>query len=936
MRSKNYHHKNLFFFLFFFLSSLGFGVDSIVYDYSITKISTSNTFTPNQNLTYTIKIQNNSSTITMDSFTVEDVLSTITALSADGTNKTVFSSSNIAVTAVAGTTSSSVGTFSASGDLLATGVKIAPNDFITYTITAKVNSGIVGPIVNTATSKSPQNDIKSSALTINSVAPSLSLSKIVDKSTYGPGDTLIYTITLQNTGSGIAYNYKLNDYISSLNLGLANAGGVSASDITAVPFSSWNILASLGSGSINSISNLIKNGGVVSNTDLSDVVTIFPGEKIVYTITGVTKATSISNISNVANLLDSNNNSVTSSTALSSANTLADNATAVITKVPLVNEYTPGETIAYTITVSNPTNNFMNNLEIKDYITKIMATQLDGTQGSAFDSWDLVINGTTGVGTAPGTNLLNQTGDLNIIADIGPSGSITYTLTAKTKLTTVGTILDESTDDNVTESGVGVKMSSPILDVAKNVDNSEYIPGDYLTYTLDVSNPGDGYATNVNVVDNLANIKTTLIDGTKGLAYSSWVITANIYDISSGTPVLITNSSETSYPGFNLNSSVSGGSTDNFVVTNAVIGPNRLIRYTIQTLINPKAMGIIKNTATINGSLKADKSSKTRASKISITKDATDSYAVGTDKVIEYTVVVSNDLVAGIAKSVTVSDNISEILATLLDGSASVNPFSSWIIETPILVGEATKSTGVFPVTNKNLADVIDISPGGSVTYKILATLKTPTNTNIVYGPIQNKAKANSLTATATTNPKLPNLNISKTAVKTSFRTSGLINFKVIVTNTGEGYANNANIQDILDPAIYTNVQITGVATGIGTITGILNNQLSSLNATVNIAPGGSITYYISATVNPTYTGLEIVNSASIKDVQNDLSQTTFVTVTRDDDIMDEDHLSVDISKSSPSRYFAPGGYITYNITVTNNLDDPKTGKRRSSVMFHC
>ena len=79
------------------------------------------------------------------------------------------------------------------------------------------------------------------------------------------------------------------------------------------------------------------------------------------------------------------------------------------------------------------------------------------------------------------------------------------------------------------------------------------------------------------------------------------------------------------------------------------------------------------------------------------------------------------------------------------------------------------------------------------------------------------------------------------------------------VSNTGAGFATNVVIEDGLSsitttvvgggtgPA-FTGWTIGATSTGVGATTGIVTNN-SNLNTQVTIAPGGSITYTITATV---------------------------------------------------------------------------------------
>ncbi|MGL5901718.1 MAG: hypothetical protein ACRCZO_03465, partial [Cetobacterium sp.] len=202
------------------------------YDFSIAKTATTATYIPGQNLTYKVKIQNNSSTVGITKMKIDDILTSITATSADGSIKSVFAPGSITtLSAVDG--SSNAGTFSPTGNLSATDVSISTNSFVEYTITGKVNDDIVGAINNTAKATDRNGIEKNSAISTLSAAPVPTLTKTQDKATYRPGDTITYTVTVGNTGSGIASNYLVEDLLKNIKGTVANNGTIPSLDLSA-------------------------------------------------------------------------------------------------------------------------------------------------------------------------------------------------------------------------------------------------------------------------------------------------------------------------------------------------------------------------------------------------------------------------------------------------------------------------------------------------------------------------------------------------------------------------------------------------------------------------------------------------------------------------------------------------------------------------------
>ncbi|MGL4533894.1 MAG: hypothetical protein ACRCUA_02350, partial [Fusobacteriaceae bacterium] len=892
-------------------------LDSAKYDFIVGKTSPTPSYIPGQNYTYNVRITNNSASVPITKLKVEDILSTMTATSAGGSVKPVFASGTINITA-ATFGNSSAGVFNSIGDLIATDVNIPTGGFVEYTITGKINDDIVGEIQNTVKVIDRNAVEKTSTLLSSSVAPTLNLTKVQSKATYKPGETITYTVTVENKGTGIASNYLVEDLLDTIKGNVGNNSAVNAADVSATSLlNSWTVNAVVEGGAKKSLSAIVTNGGTTSNTNLLDIVTVFPGEKIVYTITTIAKDTSISDIVNKVDLKKAGTTPITA-TVTAKPVALANNNSIVITKVPTQIEYKPGDTITYTLTVTNAENSFMNNVSINDLINSIKATQIDGSLGPAFDSWDLSVLSFSGTGTSPGTGIItNASGNLAITADIGPTGTIVYEIKAKTKLTTVGTIVDDKplVGDNVLETGPGVKMSTPILEIAKNVNTTEYVPGGTLTYTIDVDNPGDGYATNVLVADKLSAVTTQLIDGTTGPAFQSWVITSKVYNISSATPTLVTSPTDPTSAG-------TYSPTADLDVKNVILGPNRRITYTVVTTLNPKAKGSIKNSASVNGLVYSDKGSQTKSSKISIAKSSpTAIYSVGDTTTIEYDVVVSNSGTAGVALGIKVEDKISEVTAGLLNSMTSVTAFSGWTIAKPVLVGSETKTTLTSATSNINLADTVDISPGGSVTYKITATLKTSTNSEVLYGPITNKAKADNIESINTITPKFPSLNTTKVATVNSFIPGDTVSFKITVSNAGPGYANDALVKDNLNTAYFENIVINGIPSGLGTTTGITNPLNGNLDAIVDIAPGGKVEYTVVAKVKSDYTGNTVSNTVEVKDTQNNLTTSTSATITKQGGTGN----LIDFIKRSNTTTFEPSGTITYYLDVANRLGSEKT-----------
>lgn len=873
---------------------------------------------------YQITIKNTSSTVPITGMSLVDQLSQIYAENASGNLVPALDTSRITILATAGTANSFVGNFNPNEEPNITDISIVPGDEVSYFIRTYVNSNIVGEIQNSATITDRNgNTLIAKDSGIVSQPASITISKsALSSEKYIPGNPIKYLITVKNTGEGIGYNLNVVDNIESITSKLANGGSVSAKDIDeGNPIASWNITANLGEGSTNSTSTLLQNGGVLNNTNLNDAnVIVYPGEEIDYEVTLITKDTAIGEINNTATT-----NNVSSTAIYNPVETIGnENESITIVKSPNQSEYTPGGTISYNIVVRNLDTKFANNVEITDAISKIISLNTNGETSAVVKSWSLNFISKTGNGTAQGDfdygaeNLGTQ--DLNLIADIGPGGEIVYKLNITINPNIVGKIYDEDLSGTVVENGNGISMSPYKLELQKEVKETEYTPGQTVEYTITVSNTGNGTAVNIPVQDIFSNIKTTLVTGEQGLAYTGTIVTANVYDINGK---LVDSGPDT--PG------ISDKLVNTDLNVKAILSPGNSIEYKVVATINPLADQRIINTALVDGELTSDRGVVTRTTNVSVNKsvDKT-SYPNNlgvdgnylTDEVITYTLTVSNSSESGIAMNVPVQDSISTIKAELLSGGSSLVFKPGWTIETT-LNGIGTEISG-NPVKNgEDIDTMVNIAPGGSVIFKITGVVNNTEN-EVFYGAFTNTMVADGIKSTGTTSPNNPFLRITKTSSNKSYTSGGTIEYTIVVENIGTGYANNAVITDNLGGVVdgagnkaFSSWTITGTPKGYGTTIGDLTN--GNLNTTVDIAPGGSVTYNITAKLNDGLKGV-ITNEAQVYDPQNGNTSTASAS----EDNIDEDG-TIFIRKTTNIPGVIPLDTFTYIIDVYNNSSETLT-----------
>lgn len=109
----------------------------------------------------------------------------------------------------------------------------------------------------------------------------------------------------------------------------------------------------------------------------------------------------------------------------------------------------------------------------------------------------------------------------------------------------------------------------------------------------------------------------------------------------------------------------------------------------------------------------------------------------------------------------------------------------------------------------------------------------------------------------------------------------------------------------IIIMAMFTNWTITAITSGVGTDAGIFSDN-TDLNVLVDIAPGGSVVYTITATVSEladsTITNQATQQGLPIGTIKHEPGGTLVAAV-----------------KSSATTTYIPGGTIAYTLTMTNS-----------------
>lgn len=450
-------------------------------DLSITKTDNRTTYAPGGAVTYAIVVTNNGPADVTNAI-VTDVLPAAVASA----------SWNCAITASGvGTVTNACGAASGTGSINTT-VTLRVGASATFTMLANIKADATGQLVNTATVAAPAGVSETSlannsATDIDTASPEadLAITKTTPTSTYVPGNTLTYTIVVTNNGPSDVTNATVAD---NLPAGLTNV--------------SWNCgITAAGAGAVVNACGAANGTGNINTT-----VTLRKGAAATFTVTTTTGSGATGNITNTATITappgvtetNLNNNSATVTNTPTLQSDLA------ITKTDGVSTYVPGNSLTYTIVVTNNGPSDVTNATVTDNLPA----------GIASATWTC---GITAAGTGTVTNACGAAsgnGNINTTVTLRRGAAATFTLNASVASGASGNLTNTAavappagvTDTNPNNnSATDTDIADPQVDLAitKTDGQINYTPGDQLIYRITVTNGGPGDVVNAVVNDNL-------------------------------------------------------------------------------------------------------------------------------------------------------------------------------------------------------------------------------------------------------------------------------------------------------------------------------------------------------------------------------------------------------------------------------------------------
>lgn len=614
-------------------------------------------------------------------------------------------------------------------------------------------------------------------------------------------------------------------------------------------------------------------------------------------------------IENVANVTFTGQTSGFNLTATDFANIATpDFVDLRVTKDDGKTQYVPGTTSTYTIVVTNAGPADATGTRVRD----VMPAEFDGA------TWTATYGG-------GGTGAPSGSGDIDVLVNLPPNATATFTVTAPIRPEAFGDItntvvvtppdgLPDPTPTNNVASDTNTFLAPAALAVTKavfDVNGGVVEGGDVLRYTITVRNsavaPAEAAAS--VILDDVIPAGTTYVTG-------SLVITAGANagaksDAIDGDQAEFISGSNAVR--FQLGTGAGAGTG---VPVGGALAAGEFTTVTFEVKVDdltPQST-VITNIATASGSgalsglpLTGSGSvgvATPPAADLSVTKAGPATFTPGV--AFQYVIVVTNrgpTAVSGVTVSDALPDGITIASWTAIYTGVSSDGPESGSGDIDALIDLANQGTATFVVT---------VTPDSTIPAFDLLT-NTATATNPAGTPDPNPDD-NTATTTSQSSP-LTDLSVTKTDGRTTYVPGSPVTYTIVVRNDGPSFAAQASVVDTLDPAVIASATWTAVFTGVGS-SGLTAGS-GSLGEIIDLAAGGTATYTIVA---------QTLASAT-KSLVNTVVVSTS-NLSNDPDPGDNTATDVDTPDLAPAIIVAPdaGCYSTPLVSVL----DPATGAVRT------
>ncbi|MGL5152441.1 MAG: hypothetical protein ACRC7N_17935, partial [Clostridium sp.] len=721
------------------------------------------------------------------------------------------------------------------------------------------------------------------------------LVKSNDKPYGALGDTITYTIAVNNKGNVSANNVMIFDTIPSYTNFVA--GSVYINGINS---SSSNPQAGLPIGTVAS--------NAVATITFKVVVTSIPPSNAIPNqgFAGYTYTVNPSIPNGAIGGGATNTVLTTIATAVITGPPGTNGANSGGTKTATPNPASVGDTVVYSIAVYNGGNTPATNLMVYDTIPT----------GTSFVAGSAAVNGVPQPASNPQTGINVGTVNPGTTSTVTFSVLVTTLINPLTLVNSARTTYNFTTDPSVPNGGSGGGVTNPVtvpVNVAtfgslngesglvKSVDLTYAKIGDTLTYTIDVKNLGNVTANGVLFQDTIPQgtqfvIGSLTLNGTAqpGAAPDSGVSLGNVAagqtDIVSFKVIVLTIPTPNPIPNQAL-----VGYTFNVSPTDSRNGKD--VSNYVKTTINIAIIGQPQGPGNPNGS--------------GVSKSANPSYAdIGTT--VTYTMGVTNSGNV-IAENVIINDIIPTgttfVAGTVtVNGTAqpSANPASGITVGN---INPGATSTVTFQVVVVSIPanKVVTNKPSGTFSYTVDPSVPGGQTSsfggNTVTVPVNN---ANISTGGG---------GLNKTQTPQYATIGDTITYTINAMNTGSTNANNVVVTDPLNPAL----KFVTNSVSINNIPNASDNPNTGINLGT-LAPNVMNTITFKAVVVTTPTINPIPNQANVNYTYNPAPGIT-TTVTNPSPITQTTVSYVNLGnaqKDSSPKYVKLGDTVTYTITIPN------------------
>jgi uncharacterized repeat protein (TIGR01451 family) len=697
-------------------------------------------------------------------------------------------------------------------------VNLPAGSSITYTVTGQIAPDATGTLVNIVTvdtngGASDTNLTNNTATDQDSLTPVANLAMQKNgPGVVGPNGTVVYTIHVSNAGP-------------------SSANGAVVADTLPISGATWTCGAQTGGATC---------GAPAGSGNINTSVGSFPpGGSVTYTVTGTGAASGM--FVNTATVTPPNgvtdpelsNNASSVTTGVGSVPSTAD--LAVIKSGP--STVAPGGSATYVIVVTNVGPSPANGATVVDPVPLTGVTWTCGGETAGANC-----------GTA------NGTGNINTTIAIFPAGaSVTFTVngTAPASGSLLNTaivappagVTDPNSSNNTSSVTTAVQTPTGSADIfAIKTGQATVQPNGTQTYKVIIGNDGPDTVTNARFEDQLPGYLTNV----------TWTCGSETGGSSCGA---------------------AGGAGNNISAIIASLPPHSTVTFTINATVPARGQWV--NSARVilpQGTTDVDESNNIAGPVITnlvpqvdlaVTKtDGSTTYIPGGTAI--YTIVVTNNGPQGV-QGATVTDNLpsgatswSWACAGVTGGAGGCDPSAS---------------------NSSNFTDTVDLPSGSTITYTVTMQVSLTATGNldntvtvaVPSGVIETATGNNSATDSDAPMPSA-DLAIVKSVSPTNVLAGDAVTYTILVTNAGPGIAGGALVTDLL-PASLVNATWTCVATPGSSCTS--SNGSGDISTTVNLQPGGSATFSVTAQVALETPAGPVSNTATVTPPSNVVDPTS-------------------------------------------------------------